>query len=251
MKYLGYVLSVIGIIATILIFIFTCRGFQEVPEAGRNAVTRALHDAAVEENIGVLTNLIFRTIVGLSLSFIVFFISSKYEDMVEIIKEVKIKVNKEYNDISENVTNPVTRSTNIKPTIVYKEPISLKKDESDRNESVNNVEKQPETVQKAPKTEEVISQKSQIYTVMNSELVNTNKDYVEPIPTDGKSIFWNNHIRGEIVVLDIDVDGVSAKSIGRVLGATKDRHIDVQFENEQGDIKVISVYNNNITVKKD
>ena len=86
-------------------------------------------------------------------------------------------------------------------------------------------------------------------TTFSKDLIELDKEYIEPTPSNGKDIYWNNHIRGEIVILDCETNGIPAKSIGRVLGITSDKKIDVQFEIGD-DIKVLSLYNNVISVKK-
>jgi len=242
MKKLGIFLSVIVLIGTIVVFIITCTQFQEVPETS-NAIYAAAHDAAVRANAQITGELIFKTIVGISLSFILFFMSSNLEEIINSIKNNKVIINKvsEENSKIESKLSDLTES----------KALSNKSDKSELNtRNVDIIEKESKVNVQESENKAMKKQDINVYSGMKSELIDTNKDYITPIPRNGESIYWNNHVRGEVVTLDNSVDGVPAKSIGRVLGITKDMHIDVQFEDENGNVKIISVFNNNITVKE-
>ena len=112
-----------------------------------------------------------------------------------------------------------------------------------KNQTQNRLDEEKKEVK--PKEEK----KPEPITTFSKDLIQLDKEYIEPTPSNGKDIYWNNHIRGEIVILDCETNGIPAKSIGRVLGITSDKKIDVQFE--IGDeIKVLSLYNNVISVKE-
>lgn len=257
------ILGVITFVATIVIFILTCFQFVEVPEA-ENAALEVLHDAAVKENLEVTAKLLFRTIVGVSISALLFFTEadcrtfdkdsilnmasnnniqddnfSKQKDDLFQVKQVKA------NDSINKEEQPKLPNEEVQ---TEKPKAPDKKVQTEQVTTTNIVLEQSSVEQQASKKEKEVAQIPQKYTAMKKELIQTGKEYIKPSPKDGKNFYWNNHVRGEIVSLDCDVDGVSAKSMGRVLGVTSNMRIDVQFENEDGTIKVISVYNNNLTV---
>lgn len=78
------------------------------------------------------------------------------------------------------------------------------------------------------------------------KLIDTKKQYIEPVQYNGVAVYWNNHSHGDYVALDKDFNGIPKGTIGIVLGITKDMLIDVQFD-ANGKPFVVSVLNQYIT----
>ena len=229
------ILGIIFYIVTLIIIILTITQYVDVPEIEY----KVAHDIAVNTNMGVTAELLFRAMVGISLSTLLFF-----WDSVKSGRDFYSTRKREEKDNNDNIE-------------IQKHPSSPKidnyiinKEDTDSKEVKPKVDDIVKSAAEEPKPNINPTKIDNMYSMMKSELVQTGKEYINPIPSDGKNIYWNNHFKGEVVILDCDIDGVKAKSVGRVLGVTKDMRIDVQFENEDGDIKIISLYNNSISVKK-
>lgn len=99
----------------------------------------------------------------------------------------------------------------------------------------------PNTVIQEEDVEQVIGE------VTNDSLMNTGKVYIKPKSRKGKTYYWNNHVRGEEVRIEVSIGEIPAGSIGRVLGVTEDGKIDVQFRTNNKNV-VITTINQNLTV---
>ena len=140
--------------------------------------------------------------------------------------------------------NSATKTThNVPNNVVHNEPSPKSKNTygTTPKEDLTNFDDSLDSKQNVPAMDD--NSESQNNTSSSNEP--SNGIYIRPVPIKDGVVYWNNHVAGEIVVLENDKDGVLKGTKGSVVGVRRDMRIDVKF----GD-RILSVYNQEISIVK-
>jgi len=168
----------------------------------------------------------------------------------EIEKEQGQSINKDNKEETGNISSDIEIKAS-EPQIIIEQNV-IEESNNSINKDMNINELQNEKLNCNVENIKIKEKKYEsIINLSYDELLEGNDGYIKTVPfsVTNKNYNWNNHVRGELVSINVDCDSVLAGSLGRVLGVTKDKEIDVQFI-VNGEALIIRCNNDEIDVVK-